>query len=82
MYRLPSPDGDRSKSILAQDVTISPLAFGEKCRSYARRRHRNSGIIAKNLGGDRITARLLAEMEDERVWKAQFESTTDAQCDR
>ena len=29
MYRLPSPDGDRSESILAEDVTISPLAFGD-----------------------------------------------------
>jgi RNA polymerase-interacting CarD/CdnL/TRCF family regulator len=29
-----------------------------------------------------IAARLLAELEDERVWKAQFESTTDAQWDR
>ncbi|MEH2361882.1 hypothetical protein [Nostoc sp.] len=56
MYRLPSPDGDRSESILAQDVTISPLAFGEKCRSYVRRRHRNSGIIVKSLGGDRQKA--------------------------
>lgn len=31
---------------------------------------------------DAIAARLLAEMEDERVWKAQFESTTDDQWDR
>ncbi|MEH2387624.1 MAG: hypothetical protein V7K14_17965 [Nostoc sp.] len=31
---------------------------------------------------DAIAARLLAEMEDERAWKAQFESTTDAQWDR
>jgi len=31
---------------------------------------------------DAIAARLLAELEDERVWKAQFESTTDAQWDR
>jgi hypothetical protein len=29
-----------------------------------------------------IAARLLAELEDERVWKAQFESTTDDQWDR
>ncbi|MEH2272550.1 MAG: Uma2 family endonuclease [Nostoc sp.] len=27
MYRLPSPDGYHSESILAEDVTISPLAF-------------------------------------------------------
>jgi hypothetical protein len=31
---------------------------------------------------DAIAARLLAELEDEQVWKAQFESTTDAQWDR
>ena len=31
---------------------------------------------------DAIAARLLAEMEDERVWKAQFESTTDDQWDQ
>jgi RNA polymerase-interacting CarD/CdnL/TRCF family regulator len=31
---------------------------------------------------DAIAARLLAELEDERVWKAQFESTTDTQWDR
>lgn len=31
---------------------------------------------------DAIAARLLAEMEDEQTWKAQFESTTDAQWDR
>jgi RNA polymerase-interacting CarD/CdnL/TRCF family regulator len=31
---------------------------------------------------DAIAARLLAELEDERVWKAQFESTTDDQWDR
>lgn len=31
---------------------------------------------------DAIAARLLAEIEDERVWKAQFESTTDDQWDR
>jgi hypothetical protein len=31
---------------------------------------------------DAIAARLLAELEDERVWKAQFESTTDNQWDR
>ncbi|YAG13121.1 Putative restriction endonuclease domain-containing protein [Nostoc sp. DSM 114161] len=29
MYRLPSPDGYRSESIFAEDVTISPLAFGD-----------------------------------------------------
>ncbi|MHC5732205.1 MAG: hypothetical protein ACYTXY_50720 [Nostoc sp.] len=29
MYRLPSPDGDRSESILAEDVTTSSLAFGD-----------------------------------------------------
>jgi len=29
-----------------------------------------------------IAARLLAEMEDEQKWKAQFESTTDDQWDR
>ena len=28
---------------------------------------------------DAIAARLLAEMEDEQTWKAQFESTTDDQ---
>ena len=28
-----------------------------------------------------IAARLLAELEDEQVWKTQFESTTDAQWD-
>jgi hypothetical protein len=31
---------------------------------------------------DAIAARLLAEMEDEQTWKAQFESTTDEQWDR
>lgn len=31
---------------------------------------------------DAIAARLLAEMEDEQIWKAQFESTTDDQWDR
>jgi RNA polymerase-interacting CarD/CdnL/TRCF family regulator len=31
---------------------------------------------------DAIAARLLTELEDERVWKAQFESTTDDQWDR
>jgi hypothetical protein len=31
---------------------------------------------------DAIAARLLAEMEDEQIWKAQFESTTDEQWDR
>jgi hypothetical protein len=31
---------------------------------------------------DAIAARLLAEMEDEQTWKAQFESTTDDQWDR
>ncbi|MBD2451397.1 hypothetical protein H6G76_30595 [Nostoc sp. FACHB-152] len=31
---------------------------------------------------DAIAARLLAEMEDEQTWKAQFESTTDAQWDQ
>jgi hypothetical protein len=31
---------------------------------------------------DAIAARLLAEMEDEQAWKAQFESTTDNQWDR
>ena len=31
---------------------------------------------------DAIAARLLAELEDEQVWKAQFESTTDNQWDR
>lgn len=30
---------------------------------------------------DAIAARLLAEMEDERLWKAQFDSTTDDQWD-
>jgi hypothetical protein len=38
----------------------------------------------KNLPDDEqdaIAARLLAELEDERVWKAQFESTTDDQWD-
>lgn len=30
---------------------------------------------------DAIAGRLLAELEDERVWKAQFESTTDDQWD-
>jgi hypothetical protein len=30
---------------------------------------------------DAIAARLLAELEDEQVWKAQFESTTDDQWD-
>lgn len=29
-----------------------------------------------------IATRLLAELEDEQVWKAQFESTTDDQWDR
>jgi RNA polymerase-interacting CarD/CdnL/TRCF family regulator len=31
---------------------------------------------------DAIATRLLAEMEDEQRWKAQFESTTDDQWDR
>ena len=31
---------------------------------------------------DAIAARLLAEMEDEQTWKAQFESTTDDQWER
>ena len=31
---------------------------------------------------DAIAARLLAEMEDEQRWKAQFESTTDDQWER
>jgi hypothetical protein len=31
---------------------------------------------------DAIAARLLAEMEDEQTWKAEFESTTDDQWDR
>ncbi len=31
---------------------------------------------------DAIATRLLAEMEDEQIWKAQFESTTDAQWDQ
>ncbi|NJM71410.1 MAG: hypothetical protein HC862_14925 [Scytonema sp. RU_4_4] len=31
---------------------------------------------------DAIAVRLLAEMEDERIWKAQFESTTDDQWAR
>jgi len=31
---------------------------------------------------DAIAARLLAEMQDEQTWKAQFESTTDTQWDR
>lgn len=31
---------------------------------------------------DAIAARLLAELEDEQTWKAQFESMTDAQWDR
>lgn len=31
---------------------------------------------------DAIAARLLAEMEDEQTWKAQFESTTDEQWDQ
>ncbi|MBW4621364.1 MAG: hypothetical protein KME17_18640 [Cyanosarcina radialis HA8281-LM2] len=29
-----------------------------------------------------LAARLLAELEDDRVWKTQFESTTDEQWDR
>ncbi len=31
---------------------------------------------------DAIAARLLAELEDEQAWKAQFESTTDIQWDQ
>lgn len=31
---------------------------------------------------DAIATRLLAELEDEQVWKAQFKSTTDDQWDR
>jgi hypothetical protein len=31
---------------------------------------------------DAIAARLLAEMEDEQTWKAQFEATTDDQWNR
>ena len=31
---------------------------------------------------DAIATRLLAEMEDEQAWKAQFASTTDDQWDR
>jgi hypothetical protein len=30
---------------------------------------------------DAIAARLLAELADERIWKAQFESTTENQWD-
>lgn len=30
---------------------------------------------------DAIAARLLAELEDEQTWKAQFEATTDNQWD-
>jgi hypothetical protein len=38
----------------------------------------------KTLSADEqnaIATRLLAELEDERAWKAQFEATTDAQWD-
>jgi hypothetical protein len=31
---------------------------------------------------DAIAARLLAEIEDEQTWKAQFDSTTDDRWDR
>ncbi|AGY57551.1 hypothetical protein [Gloeobacter kilaueensis] len=31
---------------------------------------------------DAIAARLLAELEDEQHWKAQFKATTDSQWDR
>jgi hypothetical protein len=31
---------------------------------------------------DSIAARLLAELEDEKAWKTQFEATTDDQWDR
>jgi hypothetical protein len=31
---------------------------------------------------DAIAVRLLAEIEDERAWDAQFEATTDAQWER
>jgi hypothetical protein len=31
---------------------------------------------------DAIASRVLAEIEDERVWKAKFEATTDDQWDR
>ncbi len=31
---------------------------------------------------DAIAVRLLAELEDEQAWKAQFESTTDNQWDQ
>lgn len=31
---------------------------------------------------DAIAARLLAELEDEKKWKARFDSTTDDQWDR
>lgn len=31
---------------------------------------------------DAIAARILAELEDEKQWKARFEATTDAQWDR
>lgn len=31
---------------------------------------------------DAIAARLLAELEDEKKWKAQFDSTTDDRWDR
>lgn len=31
---------------------------------------------------DAIAVRLLAELDDEQIWKAQFESTTDDQWDR
>ncbi len=31
---------------------------------------------------DAIASRLLAELEGERLWKAKFESTTNAQWDR
>jgi hypothetical protein len=55
---------------------------------------RNSLIITDGQGAiaqlktlpadeqDAIAARLLAEMEDEQTWKAQFESTSDDQWDR
>jgi Uma2 family endonuclease len=29
VYRLPSPEGYQSETILSEDVTISPLAFSE-----------------------------------------------------
>lgn len=43
MYHLPSPNGYQSESILAEDVTISPLILGE-CQITIRELLRQQAI--------------------------------------